>query len=55
METAILCYTEPVNMNLMQYTDDFYDKSCRVADVYDEPILNDIFMEGVDSSIYDSM
>lgn len=51
MDSAIQCYKSPANMNPRHYADDLYAKSCKVANVYDESMLNLIFIKAVDSSI----
>lgn len=55
MDFTILRYTQSASMTLTKYADDFYSKSCKVADVYDESTLKDIFIEDVDSSICQSL
>lgn len=50
MDTAILRYTQSGSMTPIQFASGLYDKSCKVADVYYESILNDIFIKGVNSS-----
>lgn len=37
----------------MQYGDDLYAKSCKAADVYNESRIKQIFINGVNSSIFD--
>lgn len=39
----------------MQHADDLFDKSWEVADVYHGNTLKDIFSEGVDLYIYNSL
>lgn len=55
MDFAILRCTQLASMTLMQYADDLYDKSCKVPEVYDEMALNNIFIEGADSSLSHSL
>lgn len=55
MDSAIMRNTQPANMTIMQYSDDLYAKSCKVADFYAEGTLNDIIIEMVDSTIYHSL
>lgn len=47
MDFKILRYMQPAHVTIMQYADDFYAKSYKVADIDDESTLNDIFIEGV--------
>lgn len=47
ISSAILRYTQPASMASMQYADDLYSQLCKVADVYDEYTLDDIFNESV--------
>lgn len=42
-------------MALIQYDDDLYAKSSKVADVHDEPTMSDIFIKKVDSYVCHSM
>lgn len=42
-------------MTPMQYADYLNEYSCKVTDVYDKATLNDIFIEGVDPSIFQSL
>lgn len=46
---------QPSNMTLKQYTDDLFAESCKVADVYDDSTLKDVFIKGVDPSIKHSL
>lgn len=46
-DIVILRYVQPDNTNSQQYDDDLVAKLCKIADVYDEGILNDVFIEGV--------
>lgn len=55
MGFAILRYTQQANMVYMQYADDLCDNSCKVTGDYDKIILNDIFIEKIDSSICQSL
>lgn len=55
MDSAILRYKQPANMTSMQYAEDLNAKSWKVTDVYDESMLNDIFIEEVDPSICHSL
>lgn len=55
MDSALLRYTQPSNMTLIQYADDLFAKLCKVADVYDESILDDIFIKGVEAYICHSL
>lgn len=50
-EAAILRYMQLANMTLQRYAEDLISKSCKVADLYDEGTLNDVFIERVDASI----
>lgn len=45
----------PSGMTPQQYANDLIAKLCKVADVYDESTLNDVFIEGVDASIQQSL
>lgn len=51
MNFANLRYTQPASINPVQYVHYVYAKSYKVADVYDEYTLPNIFVEGVDTSI----
>lgn len=51
INSAVLRYTKPTNMTTRQYPEDLHAKPCKVADVYDESTLNDIFIKGVDFTI----
>lgn len=42
-------------MTPMKYASDLYASLCKVASVYDKSTLNEIFVEGDDSSIYCSL
>lgn len=42
-------------MTPMHYADALYAKSCKVADIYDELTLNDIFIKSFDSSLCHSL
>lgn len=55
MDFEILRYTQPASMTLMQNTDDLFAKSCKVVDISIESILNNISIEGVNSSICRSL
>lgn len=50
MNYTILRYTQSANMTPMQYEDDLYSKSCKVADIYEESTLKDNSIERFDSS-----
>lgn len=52
MDSAILRYTQPTGMILMQYSGNLYAKSCKGADLNDESTLIDIFIEGVDDPFF---
>lgn len=52
---AILLYVLPANMTPVQYADDLYSKFCKVADVYGESTLNDIFIKELNLSICHSL
>lgn len=49
-DIAILRYMQPDNTTPHQYVGDLVSKSCKVADVYDEGTLDDVFIEKMDSS-----
>lgn len=51
MNSRILRHTQRANMTPMQFASDLHAKSCKVADIYAESSLKDIFIEGVDPSI----
>lgn len=51
MDSEILLYTKPANMTSMQYADDLYVKSYKVANIYGNATINNIFIDGDDSSI----
>lgn len=51
IDPANLCYTQPPNITFMQYAADLYAKLSKVADIYEDPALNDIFIVGVDYSV----
>lgn len=51
INSATLRCTQPADMTPIQYANDLYAKLCKVSDVYDKTILNDIFIDEVDSSI----
>lgn len=55
MGSTILRYTQPASMTPMQFADDLYAKSCKVANTYEEATLNDVFIEGVGSFICHSL
>lgn len=44
-------YMQPANMTPQSYADDLVAKSSKVADVFYEETLKDIFTENVDASI----
>lgn len=50
-DTAILRYMQLANMTLQQYTVDLVARLCKVAGVYDERTLKDVFINGDDASI----
>lgn len=50
-DAAILWYMQLANITSQEYADYLVAKSCKVADVYDEGKLNDVFIERVISSI----
>lgn len=50
-----MCYTQPPSLPPTKYADALYARSCKLADVYDEAALNDIFIEIIDSSICHSV
>lgn len=50
----ILRYLQVANVTLQQYTDGQVTKSCKEADVYNESASNDVFIEGVEASIFHS-
>lgn len=52
---VILRYMYPANVVLQQYADDPVAKSCMVADIYGEGTGNDVFIQDVNLSIYDSL
>lgn len=54
-DDAILGCTEPANITLMQYAYSLYAKSSKGAGISGEATLNDIFIEGSNSSISDSL
>lgn len=43
-------YSQPSNMTPQKYIDDWIAKPCKVADVYDEGTLNNVFIGGDDES-----
>lgn len=55
MNSAILCHTQPDYMTLMKYAEGLYGKSKKVADIQNEWISNDVFINGVDTSICHSL
>lgn len=55
IDCTILRFSQPTSMTPMQYADDLYAKSSKVADAYEELTLNNIFIEEVDSSICHSL
>lgn len=54
-DAAILWYMQRTNMNPQQYADDLVSKLCKIADVYNEGILNDAVIKGVDTLIHRSL
>lgn len=50
-DSKILRYAQPACVTSMQYIGDLYSKSCKVADIYEEATLNDIFFLKFISSI----
>lgn len=55
MNAAVLRYIQLDSLPPMQYADDLDAKSCKIADAYNDSTLNDIFIEGVDFSICNSL
>lgn len=50
-DATILHYVQPFNMTPQQNADGLIAKSWKVADVYDERTLSDVFIESIDASI----
>lgn len=51
INSAILRSTQPASMSPIQYEQDMYVTSCKVAGAYDETTLNYIFITGGDSTV----
>lgn len=51
LDFSISRHSQASSTNTMQYAENLYAKSCKVADVYDESTLNGILVCGVDSAI----
>lgn len=54
-DAAISRYSQPAIMTPLQYREDLFAKAIRVGDVYGDAVLNDIFIEGIDASIRQSL
>lgn len=52
MDSKIFCYIHLARMTRMQYADDLDAESRKVAEFHDKATVNDIFIKGVDYSIY---
>lgn len=55
MDFAIPHYTNPASVTPMQYADDLYVNSCKVAAAYGESAFINIFVARVDSTICHSI
>lgn len=55
MDSEMLHCIQPAHMTSLQNAYDLYAKCCKVADVYGESTLNEIFSEGTDPSICHSL
>lgn len=51
LDDAILRYMQPAKTKQQQFADDLSAESCKVADVFDERTLKDVYIKGVESSI----
>lgn len=47
----VLQYSQPPSTTLTQYDVELYVKSCKAANIYNESIVTDISIEGIDSFI----
>lgn len=54
-DAAIVRYVEPPNLTRQQNADISSVNSCKLADIYSESTLNDVFIKGFDASIRDSL
>lgn len=54
-DAAILWYVQPPNMTAQQFPDNSITRSSKVADVYNESTLNDVFNKSVDASFRHSL
>lgn len=54
-DTTFLRYLQQANITPQQYDDDLIANSCKVANVYNEGTLNDLFIKEVDQSISHSL
>lgn len=50
INSKILPYIQLAHMTPVQYANNYSAKSCKVADIYDESTLNNIFIQDVDPS-----
>lgn len=54
-DATILCLLHPFDMTTQLYADDTISESCKIANVYGEGTLNDVFIEDVDAFISHSL
>lgn len=50
-ESSITILTQPAGMNLLLYAEEFVAKTLRCGDVFEKYALNEVFTNGLDSSI----